>query len=76
MAHRTTDPGSALPENVNVRLTEREAAVHVGYSAQHLKRLRAEGRGPRFTQPIPGGKVRYSRADLDAWLATKGQRSG
>ncbi len=44
------------------------AAKILGYSPKTLERWRAEGKGPKFHK-LPGGRIRYSKADLDAWMA-------
>ena len=46
-------------------LSTREAAEYLGLSARTLDRYRVSGEGPVFHRF--GGRVRYTRADLDAW---------
>ena len=54
-------------------LTTRQAADHLGLSPRTLDRYRVSGGGPVFHRF--GGRVRYLRADLDAWAATRRRRS-
>ncbi|MDX2263402.1 MAG: helix-turn-helix domain-containing protein [Hyphomicrobiales bacterium] len=51
-------------------LTTRQAAGIVELSPRTLERLRYEGGGPVFHKAGPGRRspVRYTKADLDAWL--------
>ena len=53
------------------------AAEYVKLSTPTLERLRLTGNGPSFCKLTPGprGSVRYRRADLDAWLASRLVRS-
>lgn len=46
-------------------LTTVEAAAHLGLGKSTLEIWRMKGEGPPFTKA--GGRVRYARADLDAW---------
>jgi predicted DNA-binding transcriptional regulator AlpA len=53
-------------------LTEREAADLIGVSKFTLESWRYAHRGPRyFNLGDRNGTLRYSRADLDAWLASR-----
>ena len=54
-------------------LTTRRAAAYLGLSARTLDRYRVSGDGPVFHRF--GGRVRYLRADLDDWAATRRRRS-
>ena len=54
-------------------LTTRQAADWLGLSARTLDRYRVSGEGPVFHRF--GGRVRYLRADLDAWAATRRRAS-
>ena len=54
-------------------LSTREAADYLGLSPRTLDRYRVSGGGPVFHRF--GGRVRYLRADLDAWAATRRRRS-
>lgn len=47
-------------------LTTEQAAAYVGLAKNTLDRWRWSGDGPRFRKL--GRSVRYTRADLDAWL--------
>ena len=46
-------------------LDTRQAASYLGLGKSTLEIWRMKGEGPRFTKA--GGRVRYSRAELDAW---------
>jgi len=46
-----------------------EAATYLRLSKPTLERLRLKGDGPRYAKL--GKAVRYRRADLDAWLASR-----
>jgi excisionase family DNA binding protein len=50
-----------------------EAAAYVRLGKPTLERFRVTGEGPRFAKL--GGAVRYRRADLDDWLASRLIRS-
>ena len=54
-------------------LSTREAAEWLGLSTRTLDRYRVSGDGPVFHRF--GGRVRYLRADLDAWAALRRRRS-
>jgi len=54
-------------------LSTREAAEYLGLSARTLDRYRVSGEGPVFHRF--GGRVRYTRADLDAWAAKRRRAS-
>ena len=53
------------------------AATYLDLSKPTLERLRLTGHGPAFAKLTPGprGPVRYRRADLDAWVASRLVRS-
>ncbi len=50
-------------------LTTVEAARYVRLGKPTLDRFRLTGEGPRFAKL--GGAVRYRRADLDDWIASR-----
>lgn len=50
-------------------LTTLEAAQYVRLGKPTLERARVTGEGPRYAKL--GGAVRYRRADLDDWLASR-----
>ncbi len=54
-------------------LNTRAAAAHLGLSTRTLDRFRVSGDGPVFLRF--GGRVRYLRADLDAWARTRRRKS-
>ena len=51
----------------DVWLNELDAAMHIGYSGKHLKRLRRDGKGPAYAINAVGS-IRYRRSHLDAWV--------
>jgi excisionase family DNA binding protein len=56
---------------VDELLTEADLAKLLKVTVRTVRRWRAEGSGPRALKI--GRGVRYRRADVDAWLQTKGQ---
>ena len=50
-------------------LSTREAAEYLGLSPRTLDRYRVSGDGPVFHRF--GGRVRYTRSDLDAWAVAR-----
>ena len=54
-------------------LTPKQAAVYLSVKPKQLERLRMTGDGPAFSKV--GRLVRYSRADLDAYMATNRVRN-
>jgi predicted DNA-binding transcriptional regulator AlpA len=54
-------------------LTQREAASALRLSTRTLERMRVQGTGPRFVKC--NRSVRYLRADLDQWIASRVVRS-
>jgi excisionase family DNA binding protein len=60
---------TAQSELVDVR----EAARRLGLSASTLNKMRVHGGGPRYSKL--GSAVRYSTADLDAWVAANSRTS-
>ncbi|WP_304473595.1 helix-turn-helix domain-containing protein [uncultured Desulfovibrio sp.] len=58
--------GNAAPGNRDY-LNEVQAAEYLGLKANTLRNWRAQKRGPAYCKGA--GSVRYTRADLDAWLA-------
>jgi excisionase family DNA binding protein len=60
---------SALPLDLASRrfVSLRQAASYVGLSAERLRKLIAEGKGPKISRP--GGRAILIRvSDLDAWM--------
>lgn len=39
-----------------------------GFGHQTMRRWRREGKGPRYSKPIKGGRIYYLLADVIAWL--------
>ena len=54
-------------------LSTREAAEYLGLSPRTLDRYRVSGDGPVFHRF--GGRVRYTRSDLDAWAERRRRAS-
>jgi hypothetical protein len=55
-------------------LTAKQAAAYIHSSENSLRWMRSKGVGPRFTKP-DGWHARYSRADLDAYIAERVART-
>lgn len=53
-------------------MDDRHAAPYIGLSVSTLRAWRVRGGGPRYRKM--GAAVRYSRADLDAYIAASGRR--
>jgi excisionase family DNA binding protein len=69
---RMPQPGVPPPQSRQPEyLTTKQAAALLGLGRSTLEAWRTkQGKGPKHLKlPGPGGAVRYSRADLDAWLA-------
>jgi hypothetical protein len=49
-------------------LTEQDAASFIQMSRSFLRKCRRFGRGPVYHRVVGGRAVRYSVADLQAWL--------
>ena len=73
----TPQPDGATSSATPAILDTAGAAEYVKLSTPTLERLRLTGNGPAFAKLTPGprGSVRYRRADLDAWLASRLVRS-
>lgn len=54
-------------------LTTPEAATYLKLSERYLEDLRRRGGGPQFL--TFGKAIRYRRADIDAWAASRAKRS-
>lgn len=52
-------------------LTTEEVALLYGISTAMLNTMRSNNRGPAYSQLAKGGKVLYSRQNIDAWLAAQ-----
>ena len=52
-------------------LSPKAASAFTGLGISSLAKLRMTGDGPPFSRPLPNA-VRYSRANLAAWMASKG----
>jgi predicted DNA-binding transcriptional regulator AlpA len=59
--------------NENERLTQAQVAQELGVSEAWCERRRWSGTGPAFVKV--GRRVRYLRADLDAWVAAQRRTS-
>jgi len=62
-----------MTQRGTIYLDTREAAAHLGLSTRTLDRYRVSGDGPVFLKF--GGRVRYLREDLDAWVWTRRRKS-
>jgi len=51
-------------------MSTRAAALYLGTTDVTLRKWRCEGIGPQWLK-ISVARVRYLRADLDAWLTTR-----
>lgn len=62
---------SPLSITHGILLTTVQAAQYLALSSKTLERFRLDGTGPTFLKLGPGkrARVRYAKADLDAWLA-------
>ncbi len=61
------------PGETSKYLTPPEAAEYLRISASTLAKLRVYGGGPAFARI--GRAIRYSRADLDSYMAARTARS-
>lgn len=70
-----TPPKPSVPEKWagRVYLDTQDAAERMDLSPRTLEQWRVKGGGPPFMKI--GGGVRYDRADLDQWLASRKRRS-
>lgn len=50
-------------------MDERSAAEYLCYSVRALQNWRCRGGGPKFVK-VSGRSVRYTRRDLQAWIAS------
>ncbi len=55
-------------------LTEKELAKVTGFSPRTLQSWRCRGLGPPFLK-ISQGCIRYQRAEVEKWLASRWRRS-
>lgn len=62
--------GRLLPEGVLPAFNSEQASLYTGLAVKTLERMRCTGRGPRFVR-ISRNAVRYTKADLDAWLSSR-----
>lgn len=62
--------GRPIPTNPDALLFTAEAAFLLGLSVRTLEALRLRGGGPPFISVTPKA-VRYSRCDLDEWIAIR-----
>lgn len=59
-----------MPDSPDDWLTPAEVARLTRLSQSTLKDKRWRGTGPKFTKLSPGrgGRIRYRRSDVDAWM--------
>lgn len=58
------------PDYFDRLIDEKEAASYLCYSVRALQNWRVRGGGPHFIK-VSGRSVRYTRRDLQAWIAEK-----
>ncbi|MFC6090731.1 helix-turn-helix transcriptional regulator [Saccharothrix lopnurensis] len=65
--------GAAIAVDLDELLTPRETAEVTKLSVSTLKDRRWKGTGPAFIKLSPGrgGRIRYRRSDVVAWLAAQ-----
>lgn len=59
---------SATAQEAKQWLTVNDLEAETGFAKQTFYNWRTEGKGPR-AHLVGGHRLRYSRADVDAWLA-------
>ena len=54
-------------------MTADEVAEYIGITITSLSLWRSEGRGPRYSKLSDGrrGRIRYNRAAVDEWMASR-----
>lgn len=63
-------------ETSGILLNTEQAARYLGLKPNYLEKLRLIGGGPAFIKITGGaGMVRYTREDLDGWVAASRRRS-
>ena len=58
-----------VPNGGTIYMDTPEAAEYLGVSKQYLEGARHSGTGPPFSRLVR--RVKYTRADLDAWMASR-----
>lgn len=56
------------PDYLDKLIDERQAAEYLCYSVRALQNWRIRGGGPQFVK-VSSRSVRYTRRDLQAWIA-------
>ena len=69
----TFEGADGMSEIDTLYMNGREAAAFLGLSPRTLDRYRVNGEGPAFHKF--GNRVRYARADLEAWASTRRRTS-
>jgi predicted DNA-binding transcriptional regulator AlpA len=64
----------APPAGSTGLLNEKEAAAVLGLEPATLRNWRVKGQGPRYAQ-LSRRAIRYSRTDIDEWVASRVRRS-
>lgn len=55
--------------SADLRVSEKDAAILIGYSAAYLKAMRQAGEGPRsYRIGVAGSRVSYRFDDLASWV--------
>jgi len=63
----SSNSSSSTPDTVY--LTQEQAGDHLNLSPRTLEKMRSVGGGPRFKKL--GKRIRYTKADLDAWASAR-----
>ncbi len=58
------------PDYIDRLIDEKQAASYLRYSVRALQNWRVRGGGPIFIK-VSGRSVRYTRRDLQVWIAGK-----
>jgi len=58
------------PDYLESLITEKEAAVILGYTPRALQNWRVRGGGPRYVD-VSSRSIRYRRRDLFDWVKTR-----
>ena len=69
----TPEGADGMIETGTLYMSGREAAAFLGLSPRTLDRYRVNGEGPAFHKF--GSRVRYARADLEAWASARRRTS-
>lgn len=73
LATNTLEGADGMSKTNTLYMSGREAAAFLGLSPRTLDRYRVNGDGPAFHKF--GNRVRYARADLEAWASARRRTS-